>query len=110
MTDTEDNMTELGFMTFGEAVENLKKGNLVARAGWNGKGMFLSLNLGSADRSLGDQSHFDGVPGRLLENGCAGTVTRLPNINMRTASGATVMGWLASQTDVLAEDWVMVEA
>ena len=51
----------------------------------------------------------DGVHPDLFEKGATGTVTRLPNINMRAASGATVTGWLASQTDILAEDWTIVE-
>ena len=39
-----------------------------------------------------------------------GTITRLPNLNMRAATGSTVTGWLASQTDILAEDWVDLDA
>ncbi len=97
---------ESAHLTFGQAVEALKQGKRVARLGWNGKGMFIYLNRGSVDRnSQQDQSHFDGVPENLLDTGDAGTTTRLPNINMRAASGNTVTGWLASQTDILAEDW-----
>lgn len=95
-------------MDFGKAIEALKEGKRVARLGWNGKDMFIFLNRGSADRSLGDQSHFDGIPSNLLDAGDVGTVTRLPNINMKAASGFTVTGWLASQTDILAEDWSVV--
>lgn len=95
--------------TFGEALRALKQGKRVARAGWNGKGMFIYLNKGSVDSSeplLQDSAAtVDGIRRTLFENGDTGTVTRLPNINMRAASGATVTGWLASQTDMLAEDW-----
>jgi len=108
-----------GQMTFGHALEALKGGAKVARSGWNGKGMFLSLNKGAFDGEMlgfdsGQQpaadhlSTIDGVRLGLFEAGDDGIVTRLPNINMRTASGATVTGWLASQTDMLAEDWCIV--
>ena len=98
---------------FGAAVEALKSGQRVARAGWNGKGMFLFLNRGSADFDDANQPSrvpaIDGVPSGLFDNGVTGTGTRLPNINMRAASGATVTGWLASQTDILAEDWEVLD-
>ena len=93
---------------FGTAIEAMKAGQRVARAGWNGKGMFLFLNRGSAEFDDSVPSRvpaIDGVPSGLFDDGDTGTVTRLPNINMRAASGATVTGWLASQTDILAEDW-----
>lgn len=98
-------------MTFGEALQALKDGRRVARKGWNGKGMFLFLNQGSIDTTRTDpNSAIDGVPTRLFSlDGDENTVTRLPNINMRAASGATVTGWLASQTDMLAEDWVLAD-
>lgn len=102
-------------MNFGQALEAIKSGAAVAREGWNGKRMFLFLNKGSFDGGKlgfaagdhpqpGHQSTIDGVSLGLFEAGDDGTVTRLPNINMRSASGATVTGWLASQTDMLAED------
>ena len=92
---------------FGQAVEAMKKGFCVARAGWNGKGMCLWINKGSK-HFLPDAdmpSKVEGVQADLFENGAEGTSTRLPNINMRAATGSTVTGWLASQTDILAEDW-----
>lgn len=103
-------------MNFGQALEALKKGDRIAREGWNGKGMSLYLNKGCFDGDLlgfkdgeqpaqGHMSTIDGVSLGLFETGLPGVVTRLPNINMLTASGAIVTGWLASQTDMLAEDW-----
>ena len=76
---------------FGEAVEELKAGRKVWREGWNGKGMWLTLVHGwdmpeSDQRSVIDE----------LET--------LPWIGMKTAQDQFVP-WLASQTDVLAEDW-----
>lgn len=99
------------YLTFGEAIEALKQGKAVARSGWNGKSMSIFLNKGSycfPDKPI-DYFFIEGVSSKLFENGDNGTVTRLPNINMKTASGSTVTGWLASQTDMLAEDWLIVE-
>lgn len=49
----------------------------------------------------------EGIRANLFEVWVEGVVTRLPNINMRVVTGSTVTGWLASQTDMLAEDWVI---
>ncbi|MBF5091938.1 DUF2829 domain-containing protein [Novosphingobium sp. NBM11] len=95
-------------MTFGQALEAIKAGHAVARAGWNGKRMFVFLNRGSVcGDSIADV--IDGIHRSMFDDGDTGTTTRLPNINMRAASGAIVTGWLASQTDMLAEDWAVVE-
>lgn len=83
-------------MTFGLALEALKKSCKVARKGWNGKGMFL-LCVPSEKWGIIDKIGL-GIPkGNLL-----------PWIGMKTADGKFVP-WLASQTDMLAEDWVIVE-
>lgn len=100
-------------MNFGEAVEKIKAGIPCCRAGWNGKGMFIFLNRGSSptlDPIAENQSIMpliDGVNQKLFDLGAIGTVTRLPNLNMKAATGSTVTGWLASQTDILAEDWIV---
>jgi hypothetical protein len=96
-------------MTFGQAIEAMKAGESVARVGWNGKGMCLWLNKGSI--ALGDVPSpglLEALPPCLFDKGDTGTICRLPNINMRTAGGETLTGWLASQTDMLAEDWAIV--
>lgn len=83
-------------MNFGIALELLKKGEKVAREGWNGKGMFL-LYVPSEKWGIIDKIGL-GIPkGNLL-----------PWIGLKTADGKFVP-WLASQTDILAEDWVIVE-
>lgn len=87
-------------LTFGEAVEALKLRSKVARAGWNGKGMFLFLVPGS-------QFKVSRPP--LLGIYPEGTeINYCPHIDMKTADDK-VVPWLASQTDVLAEDWAIVE-
>lgn len=98
-------------LNFGQALEAIKKGHCIARAGWNGKGMFVYLNKGNSEfLSPGRTETIEGVSETLFELGNIGTVTRLPNINMRAATGSTVTGWLASQTDLLAEDWIDLDA
>lgn len=87
-------------MTFGLAIEALKRGLKVQRAGWNGKGMWLGLVRPKDDheRHQVEYSVF----------GLAGKVGPcLPWIGMRTADDKFVP-WLASQTDMLAEDWMIV--
>ena len=87
--------------TFGEAVELLKLGYKVARIGWNGKGMFLFLVPGST---------FKVSRPPLLGIYPEGTeVSYQPHIDMKTAQD-TVVPWLASQSDVLAEDWVIAKS
>lgn len=71
----------------GWAVEQMRRGERVRRAGWNGKGMFLQLDRGDAS----------GMTGR-----------RLPYVEMRTVQGHYVP-WLCSQTDLLASDWELVD-
>lgn len=86
--------------TFGEALEALKSGNKVARNGWNGKGMFVFLVPGS---------RFKVSRPPLLGIYPEGTEVQYhAHIDMKTADGQ-VVPWLASQTDVLAEDWVVLQ-
>lgn len=83
-------------MNFGEALALLKNGERVSREGWNGKGMFLFLVPGST---------FAVNRPPLLGIYAEGTVINYQShIDMRTAQG-TIVPWLASQSDVLAEDW-----
>lgn len=78
---------------FGEALKGLKAGEKVARLGWNGKGMYLHL-VGTEEWCLDSPT-----------NSYVGNPARLPWIGIRT-TGNGFVPWLASQTDVLAEDWV----
>ena len=82
-------------LTFGQAIEALKSGKRVSRKGWNGKGMFLCF------------IHWKDWPVNPAET--HKTSTHLASwIGMRTADNMFVP-WLASQTDILAEDWEIVE-
>lgn len=82
-------------MNFGEAIEAMKKGALVARDGWNGKNMYIYLE---------DMFSFPVRAGVFK-----GSVRKYePVIVMFTAQGTHQPGWLASQADMLAEDWSVV--
>ena len=95
-------------LTFGLALEALKLGKKVARAGWNGKGMWLSLSGVVAMPAEVPAEKFWSSNNRAyaIENG--GSAKVLPCITMKTATGEILMGWLASQTDMLADDWQVV--
>lgn len=92
-------------MSFGEALEALKDGMKVARAGWNGKGMFLFLLNGGR---IPKEVIYDRTLRRVLENSGQEYFDALPSIRMKTADDKILTGWLASQTDMLAEDWQIV--
>lgn len=92
-------------LTFGEAIEALKQGKKVAREGWNGKGMFLWLKPATTIKS--DWCRDPILKAIVDANG--GETEALGTICMKTADGKVLTGWLASQTDMLLEDWVIVE-
>jgi hypothetical protein len=86
-------------MEFETALSALKQGKRVARSGWNGKGMFLYLVNGSTFKV--NRPPLLGIYPEGTE------IKYLPHIDMKTADGSCVP-WLASQTDLLAEDWVIL--
>lgn len=96
-------------MTFGEALEALKQGRKVARRGWNGKGMFLWLKPATVIRS--EWCHDPEL--KKLVDANDGVLTALGTICMythdSTGRNAILTGWLASQSDMLLEDWEIVE-
>ena len=85
-------------MTFGDALEALKNGKRVARKGWNGKDMYVLLGRDVEFTTDADLSAFDDQE---VEVGYA--------LVMKTAQDTFQPGWLASQADMLAEDWYIVE-
>ena len=86
----EEAYRECEAMTFGLALECLKKGIHVCRAGWNGKGMWLELQRPDAHSKMTLPYVFLNYPA-----------------DAQNTPGARVP-WLASQTDMLAEDWKIV--
>ena len=87
-------------LNFGDALAEIKQGKKLARAGWNGKGMFLFLVDGST---------FKVNRPPLLGIYAEGTeINYHAHVDMKTADGQ-IVPWLCSQTDMLAEDWGIVE-
>lgn len=89
-------MNDYPMFDFGEAIRRLKQGRKVSRQGWNGKGMFLFLREGRDIKGVDPASPM------------GGEFTSLAHICMRTADGKCCVGWLASQTDMLSDDWCEV--
>ena len=79
-------------ISFGAAIEALKAGEKVSRSGWNGVGLWLELQVPDAHSKMTLPYIFMSYPD-----------------NAKNTPGARVP-WLASQTDILAEDWLVVEA
>ena len=97
--------------SFGWALERLKAGNRVARQGWNGKGMWLSISC-DGSREVAAENFWSPHNAEFArQNG--GKALVLPAITMKTVDStgreAILIGWLASQTDMLADDWVIVK-
>lgn len=88
-------------LDFGWALMQLRDGKAVRRPGWNGRGMYLFLVAGE-DWEI-DPMSASGSAGGFVE-----TTERAPFIAMKTADDKLVP-WLASQTDMLAEDWELAE-
>lgn len=95
-----NNCPELGgeaTFSFGEAIKYLKRGMKVARKGWNGKKQYIQLATGISYRTADDK----------IVN-CNHEAIGNMAIAFVGTSGVQ-MGWLASQADMLAEDWIFAE-
>ena len=92
-------------MDIGSAIKALKDGKKVTRSGWNGKNMFLWLKKGALIQS--DWCKDETLKSLAEANG--GVIEGLPTVCMKTACGKILTGWLASQSDLLADDWEIVE-
>ena len=93
-------------MTFGMAIEAALLGKKISRAGWNSKGMWVIYNPGSFGEEIAMTA------GSIYYNQGLKAVEILPHFDMFTVNAdgrrAMLPGWLASQTDMLAEDWGIV--
>jgi len=90
------------YLTFSEAIVLLKEGKLISRAGWK---EFLWLKPAAIIKS-------DWCKDNLLKRLCddnGGEINALGTICMKTADNKILTGWLASQTDILSEDWQEVD-
>lgn len=97
-------------MNFGEALEALKDGKKVARKGWNGyrKGMYIYLVDGQDVPTFKWIERSPAQASTITER-MNGTVHIAPHIDMVSATGERIIGWLASQTDMLGDDWEIIE-
>lgn len=97
-------------MNYGQALEFVKRGGVARRQEWKPQ-QIIYLEQGSRDASKlrGHQRLAAVLNAELFQDGDKGTVTRLPNINMKTPTGETLTGFNPSQLDQLAEDWEIVE-
>lgn len=84
-------------MNFGQAIEALKEGKKVAREGWNGKGMWLELQVPTESSKMTN----------LISTWFVLKVQ--PNSLEIKDKDFELVPWLASQADILSEDWVIVE-
>ena len=84
-------------MNFGKAIETLKEGKKVAREGWNGKSQYIELATNIS---------YVNAEGEVIN--CEHNAIGNKAIAFVGTSGVQ-MGWLASQADMLAEDWIAVE-
>lgn len=104
-------------LTYGEALEAVKTGKLISREGWNGKGMFVfqrpadTLNIGillgakSLPKGLKDYYESKHQPIVNVEDV---KVLFTAYLCMKAADDSIVNGWLASQTDMLSNDWCIL--
>ena len=85
-------------MDFGKALEALKSGKKVCRTNWNGKNQYLFLAKDAefhTDANIGDLQNQD--------------IELPPFICIKTTRNQIQCGWLASQSDMLSDDWQIVE-
>jgi len=86
---------------FGTAVKLAMQGHKIARKGWNGKNMFVIYVPGSVINVRENTPYWNaGLRGELQIDG---------HFDMYTAKGTMQPGWVASQADIQAEDWMIVE-
>lgn len=95
-------------MTFGDAIEALKKGAKIARRGWNGKGMYLwLLPACEVKKEWCRDERLIECMGEGNEILCLGSIRMFTHDS--TGRQAVLTGWLASQSDILSEDWYIVD-
>jgi hypothetical protein len=93
-------------MNFGEAIKEAKEGKKIQRAGWNGKDMWVVLMPALNLPPFSSQEPGAKVNDRTAKHiGLDTPLRSLPYFAMWTADKKWLPGWLASQTDMLADDW-----
>lgn len=94
----------------GWAIDKCRQGLRVRRAGWNGKEMWIALSGLEGPRKITSDKFWAPATQQYAAEQPDDAATVLPCLVMKTATGEILMGWLASQTDLLATDWELVDA
>ncbi len=92
-----EEVLENEYLSFGQAIEATKKGKRVARKGWNGKGLSIELQVPDEHSKMTLPYLFMNYPSKFASESAP-----LNHINARVP-------WLASQTDILSEDWFILD-
>ena len=95
-------------MRFGEALALARKGRKIARYGWNGKGMYVYYKPGRIIALDKWQATMPSEKPTEAEKK-KGYVVVLPRLDMMNAQGERIIGWTASQMDMLIDDWYVVD-
>lgn len=113
-TDAGNSKIGLGF-TFSEALERLKNGQRMRRAGWNGIGQYVFLWHGVDDSARHERaSHLNAIRSDLFgtpgphERIVGRAIRMMPHFRIATGQSGPVATWVPSVTDLLAEDWHQV--
>ena len=95
-------------MRFGEALKYVRNGKRIARLGWNGKNMYVYMTKG---RLMPTDEWMVRLPSQELTEveKEKGYVNIMPHLDMKSAQDTRIIGWSASQTDMLAFDWYVVD-
>ena len=91
-------------MKFGDALEWSKQGFKIARKGWNAKNLWIAYQSGRVI----DIDEFWNPHTKDFAKQNGGKAEVLPYMIMKTADDKILMGWLASQTDMLSDDWEVI--
>jgi hypothetical protein len=89
-------------MTFSKALEKCKQGARITRGGWNGKGQFVYYQKGSTVAA--EDLRCDAIKEHIQKYGYTG-VEIMGHFDILTATGVIQCGWLATQSDMQADDW-----
>lgn len=104
-------------LTFGGALAAVKEGKCISREGWNGKGMFVFMRPEDELQKMFLIEAVKSLPAS-VKNYFASTTPATQKeekvkftayLCMKAADDSIVNGWLASQTDMLAEDWCVLD-
>ena len=95
-------------MRFGEALVHARNGKRIARLGWIGKGAYVYMTKG---RLIPVDAWETRMPSQEVTDveREKGFINVMPHLDMMSTQGTRVIGWLASQTDMLAFDWYVVD-